>query len=121
MDKQQSHRGRGPKGYKRSDDRIREDINDRLSDDPWVDASDIEVSVNNGEVTLSGHVPERGAKRRTEDLVESVSGVTHVENRLRVTSVREDEFKYPTAATSGGATNTNSRAENGKTRSSGAI
>jgi osmotically-inducible protein OsmY len=80
------HRGRGPKNYTRSDDRIREDVSDRLSDDPHIDASEIEVSVDNGEVTLSGTVNERFAKRHAEDLAERVSGVKHVQNNLRVSA-----------------------------------
>ena len=61
MDEQRGgiHRGRGPKGYTRSDDRIREDVNDRLSDDPFIDASEVEVSVSSCEVTLSGTVDSR--------------------------------------------------------------
>lgn len=78
------HRGRGPKGYVRSDDRIREDVCDRLSDDAMVDASDVEVSVAKSEVTLSGTVNSREERRRAEDCVERVSGVTHVQNNLRV-------------------------------------
>jgi len=78
------HRGRGPRNYTRSDDRIRDDVNDRLTDDPHIDASDIEVSVSNREVTLSGHVNNRFEKRHAEDIAESVSGVTHVQNNLRV-------------------------------------
>jgi len=81
---EQRHRGRGPRNYTRSDDRIRDDVNDRLTDDPHIDASDIEVSVSNREVTLSGHVNNRFEKRHAEDLAESVSGVTHVQNNLRV-------------------------------------
>jgi hypothetical protein len=81
---QMDHRGKGPRGYKRPDDRIREDVSDRLSDDPVVDASDVEVSVREGEVTLSGHVDSKEAKRRAEDLVERVSGVTDVQNNLRI-------------------------------------
>ena len=77
------HRGRGPKNYVRSDDRIREDINDRLSDDAWLDASEIEVKVANCEVTLTGTVETREDKRRAEDLAEQVSGVKHVQNILR--------------------------------------
>lgn len=77
------HRGKGPKNYRRSDDRIRDEISDRLADDPFTDASDIDVTINNGEVILSGTVFDRTQKRRAEDIVESVSGVTHVENRLR--------------------------------------
>jgi osmotically-inducible protein OsmY len=80
----QHHRGRGPRGYARSDERIREDINDRLTDDWMLDASDIEVEVNEREVTLSGHVSSRSDKRRAEDIAEQVSGVTHVQNNLRV-------------------------------------
>ncbi|KAA0684117.1 BON domain-containing protein [Roseomonas genomospecies 6] len=78
------HRGRGPRGYTRSDDRIRDDLNDRLTEDPYVDATDITVSVAGGEVTLDGTVDHRKAKRRAEDLAESVSGVRHVQNNLRV-------------------------------------
>jgi osmotically-inducible protein OsmY len=78
------HRGKGPKGYRRSDDRIREDVNDRLSDDPNVDASDIKVMVENGEVTLKGQVSSRQENRHAEDCVERVSGVSHVQNNLRV-------------------------------------
>ncbi|MBP2297162.1 BON domain-containing protein [Azospirillum rugosum] len=80
----QHHRGRGPKGYTRSDERIREDINDRLTDDPYLDASDIEVTVSGAEVTLSGSVEDRRAKHRAEDIAESVSGARHVQNNLRV-------------------------------------
>jgi osmotically-inducible protein OsmY len=77
-------RGKGPKGYVRTDERIREDVNDRLSDDPLLDASDIEVVVASGEVTLNGLVSSRQDKRRAEDLAEAVSGVTHLQNNLRV-------------------------------------
>lgn len=76
--------GRGPSGYTRSDERIREDVCDRLTDDPHVDASAIEVAVEAGLVTLQGQVPDRQMKHRAEDCAEHVSGVKDVENRLRV-------------------------------------
>ena len=79
-----SRRGQGPKGYERSDERIREDVSDRLYDDPHVDASEIDVGVSGGEVTLSGTVDSRDARRRAEDVAERVSGVTYVQNNLRV-------------------------------------
>jgi osmotically-inducible protein OsmY len=79
-----NHRGKGPRGYQRSEDRIKEDIHDRLSDDSFLDASEIEVSMENNNVVLSGSVESRTAKRRAEDIAESVSGVSNVENRLRV-------------------------------------
>ncbi|MBX9468501.1 MAG: BON domain-containing protein [Rhizobium sp.] len=78
------HRGKGPRGYRRSDARILEDVNDRLADDPAIDASDIEVTVEDAEVTLGGHVTDRWEKRRAEDCVDRVSGVTHVQNNLRI-------------------------------------
>ncbi|QFU17256.1 BON domain-containing protein [Microvirga thermotolerans] len=81
---EQHFRGRGPKGYQRSDERIREDVNDRLTDDPHIDASEIEVGVSNREVTLNGTVQSRFEKRHAEDIAESVSGVVHVQNNLRV-------------------------------------
>jgi hypothetical protein len=84
------HRGKGPKGYGRSDERIKEDINDRLSDHSYIDASEIEVMVKSGEVTLTGTVEDRISKRRAEDLAEEVSGVRNVENRLRVQKSEEN-------------------------------
>lgn len=94
-----AHRGRGPKNYTRSDERIREDVNERLSDDPWLDASEIEVQVRSCEVTLAGTVQSRDDKRRTEDLVERVSGVKHVQNNLRVAPhPTQDPFAAPPKA-----------------------
>lgn len=78
------HRGRGPKGYQRSDARILEDVNDRLTEDPHIDASEIDVRVESREVTLTGTVNSRFEKRHAEDIAESVSGVTHVQNNLRI-------------------------------------
>jgi osmotically-inducible protein OsmY len=78
------HRGKGPRGYHRSDERIKEDVCDRLADNPMIDASDIEIKVNNAEVVLSGRVDNREDKRRAEDIAESVSGVSNVQNQLRV-------------------------------------
>jgi osmotically-inducible protein OsmY len=80
----QSFRGRGPKNYQRSDDRIREDVCERLTMDHDVDATEIEVQVQDGVVTLNGTVHERHAKRIAEDICESVRGVKDVQNHLRV-------------------------------------
>ena len=83
-DAQGDYRGRGPRGYTRSDDRIEEDINDRLTDHPYIDASNIEVDVSNADVVLTGTVDRRHAKRLAEEVCENVSGVKNVENRIRV-------------------------------------
>jgi osmotically-inducible protein OsmY len=77
-------RGKGPKGYQRSDERLTEEINDRLTYDDDVDASEISVAVAGGEATLSGTVNTRSEKRRAEDLADDVPGITHVQNNLRV-------------------------------------
>jgi hypothetical protein len=79
---QESHYGRGPKGYKRSDERIREDASEALTKDHHVDASEIEVSVFEGIITLSGSVPDRSMKRMAEDCVEGLDGVKDVKNNL---------------------------------------
>ena len=79
-----SHRGKGPRNYQRRDERILEDINDRLCDNPYMDASEIDVSVSDGDVVFSGSVEDRKSKRLAEDIGDSVSGVKNVENRLRV-------------------------------------
>jgi len=76
--------GRGPKGYVRRDERIWEEVNERLEEDGEIDATDVLVQVDNGEVTLEGAVDDRRAKRLAEDLAESVRGVRAVHNRLRV-------------------------------------
>jgi osmotically-inducible protein OsmY len=103
--RRQSFRGRGPRNYSRSDDRIREDVNDRLTDHDYLDASDIEVEVNNGEVILSGSVSSRYAKRMAEDIAESVSGVRNVENRIRVSQTwGQNEGTYSQTASGSSAT-----------------
>lgn len=79
-----SHRGKGPRDYKRRDERILEDINDRLCDNPYIDASEIDVSISEGDVVISGRVEDRESKRLAEDIAESVTGVKNVENRLKV-------------------------------------
>jgi hypothetical protein len=100
------YRGRGPRNYRRSDERIREDVNDRLTDHDFLDASDIEVSVSNGEVTLTGTVNNRYAKRLAEEIAESVSGVTNVENRLRVSRESLWSYDQQRSATAGTASTT---------------
>lgn len=79
-----SFRGRGPRNYRRPAERILEEVHHRLEDDGWVDATDIEVSIDGGDVTLAGRVETREMRRRAEELVESVPGVEHVRNDVRV-------------------------------------
>jgi len=83
------HYGKGPKGYKRSDERIREEVCETIARQGWIDASDVEVKVEDGVVTLSGTVEERHEKRRLEQMVERVYGVDEVENEIRLRRVRD--------------------------------
>ncbi len=76
--------GKGPKGYRRSDERIREDVCECLYADPYVDASEIEVDVKGSEVTLRGTVDSRWTKRRAEEVIERITGIHDVHNQLRV-------------------------------------
>lgn len=76
--------GKGPKGYTRSDERIKEEVCEALSRHGEIDASDIEVEVQDGEVLLKGTVQERRIKRLVEDCVEDLSGVKEVHNQIRV-------------------------------------
>lgn len=78
-----SHRGKGPKGYRRSDERIREDVCERLTEHGYLDASEIDVEIKEGVVTLSGSVEDRQSKRLAEEVAESVSGVKDVHNLIR--------------------------------------
>lgn len=75
--------GRGPRNYRRSDARIEEDVCDALMRDPHVDASDVDVRVRDGEVTLTGEVEDRKARRHAEEVVERCAGVRDVHNHLK--------------------------------------
>lgn len=112
-DERRGHEGRGPRNYARSDERIREDICDELSDDSLVDARNIDIDVTDGKVTLSGSVAERRMKHRAEDIADECRGVKDVDNRIRVQK-RESEEAY-TVSDDGGSIKPKSAA-----RSSGA-
>jgi len=83
--------GTGPKGYKRSNDRIREEISDIMMVRGDLDASNVTISVAEGVVTLEGTVDDRNTKRAIEDLAEGVLGVDEVNNRVRVQSSSRDK------------------------------
>ena len=78
------HIGRGPRGYRRADARIHEEICELLTLDSHIDASEVEVSVENGEVLLSGTVERRRLKHLAEDIAYRGAGVLDVTNRLKV-------------------------------------
>lgn len=90
-----SFRGRGPKSFTRSDEQLRYDVCQRLSDHDDIDATEIDVHVENGEATLIGTVPERKMKRLAEDCAEGCIGISHVQNNLRVAPAKQDNNATP--------------------------
>ncbi|MGE0130807.1 MAG: BON domain-containing protein [Blastocatellales bacterium] len=76
--------GRDPRGYRRSDGSISEDVNEYLARYGQIDARQIHVSVDDGEVTLSGTAATREEKRLAEDVAGACPGVKEVRNKLRV-------------------------------------
>jgi osmotically-inducible protein OsmY len=95
-----SFRGRGPKGYERSDARVREIICERLTDDPRIDASDVSVEVTQKVVRLSGSVDDRRTKYAIEDLIERC-GVKDIDNQLRVHSAERPRSRDYSAMSQG--------------------
>jgi osmotically-inducible protein OsmY len=76
--------GGGRRPRRKSDDSLAQEIHEILTTDPELDATDIEVVVEGGAVTLSGEVEHPDAKLLAEELTESVAGVRLVHNRLVV-------------------------------------
>lgn len=88
------YRGFGPRNYARSDERIAEEINERLTDDEDIDASDLNVRVSEGKVMLEGSVERRWMKHRAEDIADSCTGVKEVDNRIVVRSIRAEAEQF---------------------------
>lgn len=86
---QQRYYGKGPKGWKLTDQRIWEFVCEALARNPYVDATDVEVEVHEGEVILKGMVETRRMKREAETCVEQQLGVKEVRNELRLKGVEE--------------------------------
>jgi hypothetical protein len=76
--------GRGPKNWLRSDTRIHDEVCELLARDSHIDATNIDVVVKDGEVTLNGSVPDRRTKRLAEEVLDDVLGVNDVHNRLTI-------------------------------------
>jgi hypothetical protein len=83
LESQRDHRGKGPKGYQRTDERLHERLCELLTDDPRIDATNIDVQVQNGEITLTGFVDSRRTKYLVEELVANTCD-TEVTNRLQI-------------------------------------
>lgn len=84
LDPQQArYRGKGPRGYRWSDRRLHEEICERLTQHPGIDATHIEVQVHEGAVLLSGDVRRRIERCLAEMVVARIPYVTHISNGIR--------------------------------------
>ncbi|HKZ73448.1 MAG TPA: BON domain-containing protein [Steroidobacteraceae bacterium] len=92
---------RGPKGYTRSDERIKEDISERLWRSEYIDSSEVTIAVKDGAVTLAGTVPERWMRHEIENIADSCMGVQDIENDIRVERRTTEETDIETSVTRG--------------------
>lgn len=76
--------GRGPRGYKRSDESLLDQVCLALERTPSVDASDLEVYVEDGCAYLKGSLPTRGMRYLAEDLVDSIPGIVDVFTQIKI-------------------------------------
>ncbi len=81
------HPGYFPPG--RHDDRIRNEIMERLEFDPTVQPWRMRVEVHEGEVCLRGVVSSPHERHRAEEVADAVRGVRDIHNELRVDRSRQ--------------------------------
>ena len=87
--------GFGPQ-YDSAGDPVGQEVASRLTQHGRVDASAIEITVENGDVLLEGTVADEETKRLVGEAVQTVPGVNQIENMLQVQTV-------PTGVGQGGA------------------
>jgi len=86
-ERQEEQRGGGERRIgqrRRPDDVLARELQEILTKDPELDATEIEVEVEGGAVALRGVVDSTDARLLAEELVESVTGVREVHNNLKV-------------------------------------
>ncbi len=67
-----------------SDDKIFDQVRQRLANDPDVKGAGFTVTVKNGAVTIQGTVKDAHAKDKAEKIAKKVKGVTSVNNQLKI-------------------------------------
>ena len=67
-----------------SDDRIYDEVRQRLAEDPDINGGGLDVAVKNGQVILRGRVHNAKAKEKAEKITKKVKGVTRVDNQLKL-------------------------------------
>lgn len=93
------HYGKGPKGWKRSDERLKEEVCEVLFRDQHLDATNIEVSVQDGNVTLSGTIDSRFGKRHAEECIEHLSGVEDIRNEIKISKTEGQSSSTSSSST----------------------
>lgn len=78
------HSGRGPKGWKLSDEKLKDKVSEVLFHSHDVDPSELEVTVEDNVVYLKGNIQSKGMRRVAEDLVGSIPGVIDVFTQLKI-------------------------------------
>ncbi len=115
-----SHRGKGPKNYIRQDVHIKDDVNQALTESHSVDATDVEVMVEDGNVILSGTVDSRLARRNAESAVDYISGIRNIENRIHIKSQTDRDVRSEVSNVQSkkktDAKNTSAKSQNGKAK-----
>jgi osmotically-inducible protein OsmY len=86
---------RGPRGWIRSDERILDELCERIVR-AGVDASELEVAVERGEVRLHGHLETEAERRLVMDLAEDVPGVRAIDADIVVGARADEDVGEPT-------------------------
>lgn len=76
--------GFGPKGYRRSDQKLKDEARLLLNQDPILDSSNINIEVFNNVIYLRGFVDSRKDKKRAELLIEDIFGIEDIQNQLKI-------------------------------------
>jgi osmotically-inducible protein OsmY len=88
---------RGPRGWVRSDERILDELCERIVR-AGIDASELVVEVERGDVSIEGELGTREERRWVVDLAERILGVTGVyaDVRVREGGEQEERVEEPT-------------------------
>jgi len=70
--------------HDQSDERIDREITDHLTQHSYIDATEVVVTVKDGDVTLSGSVPDDDQSHYVEEIAQKVAGVKHIHNQLTI-------------------------------------
>jgi hypothetical protein len=82
-----SHFESGPRGYRRNDGAVYDDVCETLRMSSAIDARDLSVEVKDGTVFLKGSIRDGEMKKLAEAIIENISGVFDVRNLLTLKKI----------------------------------